>query len=233
MHRKQWEFCYILQALARHGAIAPGLRGLGFGVGEEPLAALFAKAGMTVTATDLNQDQAEKLGWVDTAQHAAGKAAMNNRNLCDQAVFEAAVDFRFMDMNHIDADLAGQFDFCWSACALEHLGTIRNGLQFIINSVECLRPGGVAVHTTEFNCSSNDATLDKASTVLFRRRDFVALKRKLEAKGCSVSFNFAQGDQPLDQHIDMPPYSVDNHLKLQIAQWVSTSFGIVVRKGYG
>lgn len=230
MHRKQWEFCYILQALARYGAMAPEMRGLGFGVGEEPLTALFAARGMHITATDLEPVQAQEQGWVATDQHAHSKDALNQRGLCDPEIFNRQVEFRHSDMNAIDRDLRN-FDFCWSACALEHLGSIRKGLEFIVNSIDCLKPGGIAVHTTEFNCSSNDSTLDKASTVLFRQRDFIALGEKLKAAGHDVAFNFDIGDQPLDQHIDMPPYSADNHLKLQIQEWVTTSFGIIVRKG--
>lgn len=230
MHRKQWEFCYILQVLARYGMLAPGLRGLGFGVGEEPLASIFAARGVSVVATDLAADQAQEKGWVDTAQHAASKEALNARGLCDPARFDALVDFRFLDMNAIDADLAGGFDFCWSACALEHLGSIDKGLDFIANSVDCLRPGGIAVHTTEFNCSSDSLTLDNDSTVLFRRKDLLRVAERLAAKGCRLDFNFNLGDRPLDKYIDMPPYCADNHLKLRIAKWTSTSFGIIATK---
>jgi len=229
-HRKQWEFCFILQVLARRGMLAPGLQGLGFGVGEEPLSSVFAARGVRVLATDLAPHQARDAGWVETAQHAAGKAALNLRGLCDDSRFESAVDFRFMDMNAIDPDLHNRFDFCWSACALEHLGSIQKGLRFIERSVDCLRPGGVAVHTTEFNCSSDDETLDHDSTVLFRRSDFLKLAKRLTAKGSEIQFNFDIGDQPLDRHVDVPPYTVDNHLKLRIARWTSTSFGIVVCK---
>ena len=230
-HRKQWEFCYILQALARSGKLAPEMRGLGFGVGGEPLTAVFAQRGVAVLATDLGQAEAQAKGWVDTAQHAATKAALNDRGLCDPARFDALVDFRVLDMNAIPDELAAQFDFCWSACALEHLGSIDQGLRFIEGSVECLVPGGVAVHTTEFNCHSDDSTLDHASTVLFRRRDFRDLAARLEASGHRIDLCFELGDLPLDQHIDMPPYSADNHLKLQIQQWVTTSFGLIVTKG--
>ena len=146
-----------------------------------------------------------------------------------QDQFDRLVQFRFMDMNATDKDLRG-FDFCWSACALEHLGSIEQGLQFIEASLECLRPGGVAVHTTEFNCQSNDATLDNASTVLFRQRDLIKLAKRPRRGGHEIVLNFNTGDQPLDLHIDVPPYSQSNHLKLQIAQWVTTSFGITIRK---
>jgi SAM-dependent methyltransferase len=229
-HRKQWEFCFILQALARNGMLAPGLRGLGFGVGAEPLTALFASRGASVLATDLEPEEAFVKGWVETDQHARNREALNDRGICPADAFERLVDFRFMDMNAIPADVR-DFDFCWSACALEHLGSIQQGLKFVENSLDCLRPGGVAVHTTEFNCSSDDDTLDKASTVLFRKRDFLALARRLRAAGHDVVLNFDLGDQPLDHHFDLPPYGWENHLKLQIQQWVTTSYGLIVRKG--
>lgn len=229
-HRKQWEFCYILQALARQGCLAPGLAGLGFGVGNEPLASLFASRGTRILATDLEPERAQESGWVETAQHAASKQALNARGLCPQAAFDELVDFRFMDMNAIDEDLAGAFDFCWSACALEHLGSIDAGLTFILRSVDCLRPGGVAVHTTELNCDSDDETLETGGTVLFRRRDFEQLAKELRMRGCTINLNFNLGDHPLDKHVDVPPYADDPHLKLQIERWTSTSFGLIVKK---
>jgi 2-polyprenyl-3-methyl-5-hydroxy-6-metoxy-1,4-benzoquinol methylase len=232
-HRKQWEFCYILQALARCGKLAPDMRGLGFGVGEEPLAALMAQRGVRVLATDLDHDAAAELGWVATDQHAASKAALNARALCPPEAFERRVDYRVVDMNHVPADLDAQFDFCWSACALEHLGSIEAGLAFIERSVACLVPGGVAVHTTEFNCSSDDDTLDHASTVLFRKRDLLALADRLRTRGHRIELTFDLGDQPLDSHVDVAPYSADRHLKLQIERWVTTSFGLIVHKQEG
>jgi hypothetical protein len=228
-HRKQWEFCYILQALQSQGLLEAGRRGLGFGVGDEPLTAAFAARGVQIMATDLDVERAAKQGWVETDQHARSKDMLNGRGLCPPEEFNRLVDFRFMDMSKIDADLKG-FDFCWSACALEHLGSIEQGLRFIEASLECLRPGGVAVHTTEFNCKSNTATLDNASTVLFRKRDFIALAGRLRRRGHDIVLNFDTGDQPLDLHIDVPPYAQVNHLKLQIAKWVTTSYGLIVRK---
>lgn len=228
-HRKQWEFCYILQALETAGMLEEGRRGLGFGVGDEPLTAAFAARGIGVMATDLEVERAAQQGWVETDQHARSKEVLNGRGLCPPEQFDRLVDFRFMDMNRIDPDLKG-FDFCWSACALEHLGSIEQGLSFIEASLDCLKPGGVAVHTTEFNCQSDDQTLDNASTVLFRKRDFLALARRLRRRGHDIVLNFDLGDQPLDQHIDVPPYAQENHLKLQIAQWVTTSYGLIVRK---
>lgn len=229
-HRKQWEFAYILQALHMHDMVEEGRRGLGFGVGKEPLPAVFANRGVSVLATDLEAENAKDLGWIETHQHSDSKALMNARGICDQDVFDRVVDFRFMDMNRIDRSLYGQFDFVWSACAFEHLGSIARGLEFVANSVKCLKPGGIAVHTTEFNCSSNDATVDNEGTVLFRKRDFESLEQRLRTKGCEIEFNFNLGQHPLDLHIDVPPYAHDEHLKLQIGEYTVTSFGILVRK---
>ena len=229
-HRKQWEFCYILQALSRSGAMSPGLRGLGFGVGEEPLTALFAAYGVEVMATDLAPERAHELGWTATDQHARDKEILNSRGICEAEAFERLVTFRNVDMNAIDAGLV-DFDFCWSACALEHLGSIELGLSFIENSLKCLKPGGIAVHTTELNCGSDDETIDHAETVLFRQRDLTALARKLRRAGHQLDVNFTLGNQQFDQHIDVPPYSSNNHLKLELSGHVTTSFGFLVLKG--
>ncbi len=228
-HRKQWEFCYILQVLSLAGVLNPGRNGLGFGVGAEPLAAIFAGRGAQVVGTDLEPEEAQRSGWVETDQHASGKDAMNDRGICPPEQFERNVSFRFVDMNAIPGDI-GTFDFCWSACAFEHLGSIRHGHEFILNTARLLKPGGIGVHTTEFNCSSNDETLKSGSTVLFRKRDFEAMIADLQAQGFEVEVNWDLGDEALDRHIDMPPYAADNHLKLQLDRWVTTSFGLIVRR---
>lgn len=225
VHRKQWEFCYIAQVLATAGKLAPGQRGLGFGVGEEPLASLFAARGAHVVATDLAPEAAEGTGWIETSQHARGKAGLNMRGICPPALFERLVEFRVADMNAVPDDW-GQFDFIWSACAFEHLGSIENGGAFLRNTARLLAPGGIGVHTTELNCFSDDATLDHDSTVLFRRRDFERFGAELADLGCETVFNFDLGDLPDDHHVDVAPYADEPHLKLELGGWVTTSFGI-------
>jgi hypothetical protein len=65
MHRKVWEWCYIAQALYERGVLAPGRRGLGFGVGKEPLVALFASYGCEIVATDQDLESAHGGGGSD------------------------------------------------------------------------------------------------------------------------------------------------------------------------
>lgn len=127
-------------------------------------------------------------------------------------------------------DLA-DYDFTWSSCCLEHLGSIQHGLDFAENSLRPLRSGGVAVHTTELNCSSDERTLDQGDTVLFRRQDIFRLADRLQAAGHHVApLNFNLGEQPLDKYIDLPPFTDDRHLKLKIGEYDSTSFGLIIRK---
>jgi hypothetical protein len=82
--------------------------------------------------------------------------------------FARLVSMEICDMRSDLAHLR-DFDFCWSSCSPVHLGLIRAGLDFIHNSIATLKVGGVAVHTTEYNVSSNEATIEYPNLVLFRR----------------------------------------------------------------
>jgi hypothetical protein len=229
-HRKLWEFIFILHHAFRLGAVGPDKRALGFGVGTEPLPAAFAGAGTDIVATDAPPEIGLKNGWADHRQLAEALSAIPEGRM-PRAEFERRVRFEPCDMNAISTSLTG-FDFCWSACALEHLGSIEKGLDFIINSVEkTLKIGGVAVHTTEFNLSSNSETLDNNWTVLFRRRDLDQLVEKLRERGHHVEpFTVAPDTMPVDRYIDMPPYG-EPHLKLLLENFVTTSAGLVIRRG--
>lgn len=230
-HRKLWEFVFICQALHERKVIRPGARGLGFGVGSEPLSAFFASQGCQILATDMDVTAAEQMGWTATNQHAVGKEALRKPALCPDDLFDRNVDFRPCDMNQVPDDLV-DFDFCWSACALEHLGSIEQGLAFIERSIDCLKPGGWAIHTTEFNTASNTDTIDNLGTVLFRKRDFQTLAARLKAKGHKVvPFDFNVGDGPIDRFIDVPPYRAQPHLHMVLSGFSTTSFGIIVRRG--
>lgn len=228
--RKVWEYCYILQGLQEQLGIRAGLRGLGFGVGTEQLPAVFASRGIDVVATDQSFTSAKQAGWVKTQQHATSLEHMEYPKICDRETLHKHVSFEVADMNAIPDSLR-DFDFVWSTCALEHLGSIENGKRFVLASMDCLRPGGVALHTTEFNLVSNMGTLDHEGTVLFRKRDIQDLIRRLEHKGYEVlPFNAHPGSEPLDHHVDAPPYRWVPHLRLMLKRYATTSMGIIAKK---
>ncbi|HLM74137.1 MAG TPA: methyltransferase domain-containing protein [Polyangiaceae bacterium] len=231
LHRKVWEYCYIMQGLTEQLGSFEGKRGLGFGVGRERLAEAFAALGAEVVATDQAPEAADQQGWAGTGQYANVIASLNRLKICDPAIFERRVQFRVADMNQISDDLSG-FDFVWSACAFEHLGSIERGLDFVVRAMDCLKPGGVAVHTTEYNLTSNDATPASGATVLFRRRDIEELGNRLRDRGFELlPLNLHPGGDRLDHHVDVPPYKLSPHLRLMISRHAATSLGILIRRG--
>jgi SAM-dependent methyltransferase len=236
-HRKLWELTYVAEALYAAGKLRPGRQGLGFGCGEEPLPSLFVKYGASITATDLPPDAAGARDWASSAQHASSLEKIRRAEICPDPSALARIALRFVDMNEIPRDLEGKFDFCWSVCSLEHVGSIAKGLAFIINSLRTLKPGGVAVHTTEFNLQ-NGPTVDNWATVLFQRAHFEQLVSYLTSQGHKVApLDLNTGEDILDGFVDVPPWPGDNtairaraHLKLCLDGFPCTSVGIIIQK---
>ncbi len=227
-HRKLWEWCYILAVLEDAGMFRPGRTGLGFGVGREPITAYAAGRGCTIVATDLPADVTKAQEWRETGQHADELEDLNAEGLCPPDVFARSVAFRAVDMRAIPADL-NAFDFAWSSCAMEHLGSLAAGLEFFEDQLRCLRSGGVGVHTTEFNVAPDGPTLDAGHTVLYQRGHLEALTARLRKQGHHLKATFALGTAPEDLHVDREPYT-NVHLRTETYNHVHTSFGLVVRK---
>jgi hypothetical protein len=232
-HRKWWEWAAIAQALDERGMLRAGHRGCGFAVGREPLASQFAALGAEILATDLG-DAAASSAWSASGQHAGNLEALFWPSLIDRAAFDARVRFLAQDMRALDMAAPGSFDFLWSSCAFEHLGDLEQGLRFVLDSTGLLRPGGVAVHTTEFNLSSDEVTLETGDIVIYRRRDIDALNQRLRAIGCSLEqLDDDPGTDPADLEFDVPPYYAHGreHIKLWLGGYVVTSVLLVIRKG--
>ncbi len=93
-------------------------------------------------ATDLDAVLASEAGWNQSNQYSESLNDLYFPNMRDEAIFTTNVAFKTVDMNAIPDDLEG-YDFLSSSCALEHLGSLENGLRFVENSMRCLKPGGV------------------------------------------------------------------------------------------
>lgn len=229
-HRKQWEFVFVMQALWERGCIAAGKKGLVFAVGTEPLPAMFASFGCSILATDIFPEKGIEMGWDNGNQLCFGIESLNTRQLCDEEDFNRLVQYRPVDMNDIPDDLAG-FDFNWSSCSFEHLGTLDKGFQFLKNQMKTLKPGGWAVHTTEYNVSSNDETQENNNTVIYRQRDIEHIVNELRADGHFVEeVDFSLGGLPEDFMVDVEPHQQKIHLKLQVDKYVVTSIALIIKK---
>jgi hypothetical protein len=241
-HRKVWEECFAAQALWEAGMLAPGIRGLGFAVGREYLPCFAAAHGMQVLATDLRPEDSRARMWHESHQHAGEADHLFLPHLIDRVSFDERVRFRPVDMSRIPDDLLrGEFDCLWSVCSFEHLGTIEAGLDFVLRAMACLKPGGIAVHTTEFNMDPDGPTVDHGSTVLYQRRHIEALGERLARHGHTLlPVDYAGGSGVLDRFIDLPPFhepdgrlAVEDapHLRLSLRGHVATSIGLIIRAG--
>lgn len=234
LNRKLWEYLYIVNALDHYVGLCDGTRILGFGVGYEQIPAVLAARGCGVTATDY----VEAGEWAaqsidDVALRPRDEDAdptLASLELGDADVIRRLIEFRNVDMNRIPNDLRG-YDGLWSCGSLEHIGGLQNGLDFIESSLDCLRPGGIAVHTTEFNVSSNEATLDTAGMSFYRASDILSLAARLTSAGHGIVLNLTRGTGPIDNHVDKPPYHYDLTMNALVAGYLITSIGLIIQKG--
>jgi SAM-dependent methyltransferase len=221
--RKQWEDIVIVQALWERGCLAPGKTAVGFGVGKERLAALFASYGCKVLATDQVLTPKSKAVWQSTGQLSTDKGELFFPEIIDWETFDANVEFENCDMNDIPDSYRNRFDFTYSACSLDHLGTITHGMKFIENSLMCLKPGGWAVHTTEYNVGSNKRTVERGATVYWRKKDIEDLTRILRQKGYFVEgTDFSRGAHAENYAVDHPPYKQHHTVLFAGGQTISS-----------
>ncbi|MBB3395041.1 class I SAM-dependent methyltransferase [Rhizobium sp. BK060] len=230
-HRKMWEWCAIAQVLDERGQLQPGKRGCGFAVGYEPLASLFATTGAEILATDLQPAHTDM--WAATGQQVASVDQIFWPNLIDLDSFRSKVRFQSVDMRDLSVLPERSFDFVWSSCSLEHLGSLEAGLTFVERATDLLKPGGVAVHTTEFNVSSRENTIEAGDNVLYRETDLRQLERRLRNRCATLhELKFDVGHAEFDRDYDRPPYysSGRHHVKLDIGGFVSTSILLVISR---
>jgi hypothetical protein len=211
-NRKLWEYAYILNALEVHGKL--GGAGLGFGVGRDPIVPVMLRHGARLVVTDLDDEEAQLHGWATMQVDSAGTDA---------------VAFRFVNMNKIPGDLR-DFDFLWSCGSLEHIGGLKQGLDFVENAMHCLRPGGIAVHTTEFTLSSNHKTFESPGLSFYRQRDIRDLAARLENSGYGIELNLTRGNHPLDGLVVPEPTPWELSLKAQLCGHTICSVGLIIRK---
>jgi len=229
-HRKQWEHVVALAAASQGGQLKPGMTAIGFGVGTEPLPAALASFGVRVVATDRPEDEFGH--WSTRGEYSSSLDALVKPEICDPEVMRDLVSFRPIDMNAFPDDLE-QFDFVWSSCAFEHLGSPEAGLDFVRRSLDLLRPGGLAVHTTEFDLTPGMESVDYGHCAVYRLDDLESLASEVRDAGFEMSINpYVAFEHPADRFI-APPLSIgdeDYHLKLALYESITTSIALVIRR---
>ena len=114
MHRKLWEWCYILRAAELHGKLSSGATAIGFGVGSEPVPAALVNMG-SPSSPPIVHPRSRRPGrpavstWPTSIAVEAGCRSRRPTR--------APGDGPAVDMNDVPDDL-GRFDLVWSSCAL-------------------------------------------------------------------------------------------------------------------
>lgn len=241
LHRKWWEYGVI--AAVYHEQVGQGGRVLGLGVGREPLPAWFAARGAEVVASNLPPERAGV--WAASGQYVDHLEALDSPLLCDLGTLRERVTLLFADMTALpQAVRQGTYDLVWSACAIEHVGSLEACLRVVCDAMACLKPGGVAVHTTELQLGDLTTRLDTGGTVLLQPADLEHLRWLLAEQGDTLwPLDLDAGDTEADRTIDamLDDQPSLPHLSLRVyglvagqrRDFVTTSVALIGQRGQG
>jgi len=147
IHRKAWEWVHTLYGLSQLGMLSRDKRGLGVGVGWEPLSYFLANHVDHVVATDLYavDDQ-----WSTSGAREGDPVILEDPDKFAPYPYDKArVDFKRMDGRHLEFP-DESFDFIWSCSSIEHFGGHPGAAEAMQEVERVLRPQGVAAVITEF-----------------------------------------------------------------------------------
>lgn len=253
IHRKIWEYFIIAEKIKNYYKNKlKNKKGLGFAVGNEPLVPYFISKKTYITGTDICEKHKNYHIWKSTNQNIdigfdKFTDPKSNKYFLDKNQFDKFFKKEYVDMNKLPKNIGNNdFDFLWSSCALEHLGSIEKSFKFIISSLKYLKKGGIAVHTTEYNYDSDQNTLISEDCILFLRNHFKILGKKLKKYGHKLlTMNFFRENSEINDYVDVYPYYTvkdcklckkiadDNertHINLNISGYNSTSIYFVIIK---
>ncbi len=141
-HRKQWEFAMIIQTLRDHGKLETGSLGLSMGGGKELVAYAIARHVRQLVITDLYE---MNTSWDCAKTESPDEFIRQNKPfpVDDEKLKALRMDMR--DLQFPD----NTFDFCYSTCAVEHIGRREDFLKHFNEVARVLKDDGVYVFTTE------------------------------------------------------------------------------------
>ena len=161
LHRKQWEFAMIFLTLKKYGLLNDSKTGLSLGGGNERVLYSIAKYVKKLIVTDLYDDNTS---WdcARTQDPDEFIKASKPFPVDDNKIQALKMDMRFLDF----AD--SSFDFCYSSCAIEHIGKHKDFLQHFNEVNRVLKDGGTYVLTTELQFG--EQTIPDPNNYIFSRK---------------------------------------------------------------
>ena len=141
VHRKEWEFAQGVYGLRKLRCLSPVAAALGLGAGAEPIIFFLAGRLRRVVATDLYAG--------DFSRHEADPRILRDPEAFAPFSYDRdRLEVRQMDATAIDYE-PESFDVVFSFSSFEHFGSRRAQRACLTGMYRVLRPGGVAVLTTE------------------------------------------------------------------------------------
>lgn len=241
-HRKYWEIGFIISSLLKLKLLFDNKTGIGFGCGEDKIVPAFVDLNLKITATDQPKYNQKYYNWNKTNQYCNGVETFFKYTpaITTKEKIKKNLIYEEIDMNNLNDKPNNKYDFLWSCSSLEHLGSIKNSINFIIKSMKYLKNNGVAIHTTEFNWHDN-SYYDDPYNCCFNKDIFSNIFSELRKNECKpMPINYDLGVSTHDKYIDEhpfkvhknPPFIYDNegksHFKLKIKKKHSTSIGLII-----
>jgi SAM-dependent methyltransferase len=206
LHRKEWEFAQGVYGLRKLRRLAPNASALGLGAGAEPIIFFLAGRMRRVVATDLYAGDFSR-------QEADPRILRDPEAFAPFAYHRDRLDVRRMDATAIDYP-AESFDLVFSFSSFEHFGSRRAQRKCLREIHRVLRPGGVAVLTTEVILNTWG-----------RHGDYFRLTELLDDMFPTAGFRLAGGDfqfvtsrATLDGLIRLP-HEVERRPHLVLRRW--------------
>ena len=212
-HRKQWEYLNIIGTIDQLRKLGAGHRGLGIGVGGEPIAAYFASRSTHVLISDVPPSTTDTIEWQKSLIESAHRSCLIDSKRWKELAEAAAVNANKIP----ERLLRGEFDFLWGTGVVDKIGTIEQAKKFILNSMRTLNRGGVAVFTAEFSLDRNgDRRFEVPGLSIWTKSDVEDIADRVEHYGARMlPMNWALGESLVDLMIDKPPFNGGRpHLKL-------------------
>ena len=234
-HRKQWEFAMIFLALKKYGFLTEDKIGLSVGGGNERVLYSISNYVRKLIVTDLYD---ENTSW-DCARTGDPTEFILNSKPFD--VDESKITAMRMDMRNLKFD-DNTFDFCYSSCAVEHIGDFDDFVQHFDEVFRCLKEDGIYVFTTEFQFGKT--TIKDPNNYIFSpeylTKIFDTIKLTPEVNP-DVSIINHETNRPLPSNIkhlivhgkdDLPGKldSVLNHVSLMRGKYPFSSILFILKK---
>ena len=147
-HRKQWEFAMIFLALKKLGMLNENMTGLSLGGGNERVLYSIAQHVKKLIVTDL-YDEDTTWDCAKTKNPDEYIKASKPFDVDDSKIKALRMDMRYLDFED------NTFDFCYSSCAIEHIGDFEDFVRHLDEVYRVLKEDGVYVFTTEFKIGSD------------------------------------------------------------------------------